>query len=93
MPIILNLKTREYFIATDEQEQHFYLKKLLNHRTPTLSFDWIYISYKYKSFKTVIRWERTDKIIIVPSEIESYILNTKNNYKQISINLSRNVQF
>jgi hypothetical protein len=92
MPIILNLTTGEYFISNDEAEQTIYLKKLLNYKPPTLSLDWKCISTTYTSFKNVIRWKRIDKIIIVPSNIETYILNNRK-YQHISINYSGNVVF
>ena len=91
MPIILNLITREYFISNNQQEQNIYLKKLLNHKPPTLSLDWKCVS-NYIVFKSVIQWNRTDNIIIVPLNIELYILNNKN-YQHISINNSGNVLF
>ena len=53
MPLILNLITREYFIANNEEEQNMYLKKLLNHKSPTLSLDWKCIS-THTIFKSVI---------------------------------------
>ena len=91
MPIILNLIAREYFISNDEEEQNIYLKKLLNHKSPTLSLDWTCVSI-HTIFKSVIEWNRTDKIIIVPPNTEAHILNNKN-YQHISINYSGKVQF
>ena len=91
MPIILNLITREYFISNDEQDQNIYLKKLLNHKPPTLSLDWKCVS-RYTIFKSVVEWNRTDKIIIVPSTIESTVLNNTY-YEHISINYSGKVLF
>lgn len=91
MPIILNLTTREYFISNNEEDQNIYLKKLLNHKPPTLSLDWKCIC-RYTKFKSVVEWNRTNKIIIVPSTIESFVLyNT--NYEHISINYSGKVLF
>jgi hypothetical protein len=74
MTIILNLITNEYFISNDEKEQNIYLKKLLNHKPPTLSLDWKCVS-TYTVFKSVVMWDRADKIIIVPSCIELSILH------------------
>lgn len=91
MPIILNLITREYFISNDEEEQNIYLKKLLNHKQPTLSLDWKCIPI-HTIFKSVVRWNKTDKIIIVPSNTETYILNNKR-FEHISINYSGKVLF
>lgn len=85
MPIILNTDSREYFVSNNEQEQTIYLKKLLNHKPPTLSLDWKCV-FPYTVFKSVIRWNKTDKIIIVPSNIEAYVLRNYN-YQHISINL------
>ena len=90
MPIILNLDVKQYFIANDEKEQNIYLKKLLNYKQPTL-LDWKCKS-TYISFKSVIEWNKTDKIIIVPSKIESEILKNTN-YQHISINESGKVLF
>ena len=90
MPIILNLNTTEYFITNNEQEKTYYLKKLLNHTPPTESLDWkvnVYNTHTY--FKSVIRWDRTDKIIIVPQNTEPFILNTFK-YKNISTDYSGN---
>jgi hypothetical protein len=90
MPIILNLNTTEYFITNNEQEKTYYLKKLLNHTPPTVSLDWkvnVYNTHTY--FKSVIRWDRTDKIIIVPQNTEPFILNTFK-YKNISTDYSGN---
>ena len=89
MPIILNLNTNEYFIANNEQEKTYYLKKLLNHKSSTISLEWK-VSYSnniYEYFKSVIMWNRTDKIIIVPPNTEPFILNTFK-YKNISIDYS-----
>lgn len=91
MPFILNFNKNEYFIANNEEEKTYYLKKLLNHTPPTLSLDWkvTYCDNMYIYFKSVIRWDRTDKIIIVPHNTEPYILNTFK-YKNISTNYSGN---
>ena len=92
MPIVLNKDTREYFVSDNEQEQHTYLKKLLNHNKPiTLSLDLKSVC-THTVFKSAIRWNRTDQIIIVPSSIETSVLNNKN-YQHISINYSGNVLF
>jgi hypothetical protein len=83
MSVILNLKTNQYFIANDEIEQNRYLTKMLNHQQPPL-LEWKCNGF-YTSFKSVIRWNRTDKIIIVPSEeVEQYIFENKN-YEQITL--------
>jgi len=92
MTIILNLTTREYFISNDEQEQKMYLKKLLNHKPPTLSLNWKCIS-RYTAFKSVVEWKRTDKIVMIPLHMESQILTNKQYYQHISINQSGNVVF
>jgi hypothetical protein len=88
---ILNLNTNEYFITNNEQEKTYYLKKLLNHTPPTLSVDWkvTYSNNRYPHFKSVIRWDRTDKIILVPQTTEPYILDTFK-YKNISTDYSGN---
>jgi hypothetical protein len=91
MSLILNLITREYFISNNEKEQNIYLKKLLNHKPHTLSLEWKCVS-TYTVFKSVIKWNRTDKIIIVPPNIKAHILNNTN-YQLISINYSGNVLF
>ena len=82
MSIVLNLTTLEFFIATDERAQTMYLKKLLTRRPPS-SLDWKYYNGAYTIFKSVIEWNRTDKIVIVPPHIESHML--LKNYKYISI--------
>ena len=88
----VNKDTREYFVSDNEQAQHTYLKKLLNHNKPlTLSLDWKSVC-THTVFKSAIRWNRTDQIIIVPSSIETSVLNNKN-YQHISINYSGNVLF
>lgn len=88
MSIILNLTTSEYFIVNNAEEQMYYLKKLLNHKPPTESLDWKWVS-TYTVFKSVIRWNRTDTIVSVPSTAENYVLTScKNKYHQISINSS-----
>jgi hypothetical protein len=89
MPVILNLNTNEYFIANNEEEKTYYLKKLLNHTSTTISLDWKVKYHTYEYFKSVIRWNRTDKIIIVPQNTEAFILNTFK-YKNISIDNSGN---
>lgn len=92
MPIILNMNVNEYFFATNENEQKKYLRKLLNHKYPNHNLlDWK-VEGRYKSFKSIIRWNNTDKIIYVPSHIESYILANKY-YKCIEINTSGLVHF
>ena len=91
MPVVLNLTTREYFIPNGHEEQTIYLKKLLNHKEPTLSLDWKCVSTN-TTFKSVVMWNRTDKIIIVPPNTESHILNNKD-YQHISINYSGKVLF
>jgi hypothetical protein len=84
MPIILNLITREYFIANDKKEQNMYLRKLLSRE----ALEEFQICWKYVStitiFKSVVEWNRTDKIIEVPPHIENFVLNNKK-YHQISI--------
>ena len=92
MTIILNLTTREYFIPKDEQEQNMYLKKLLKHKPPTLSLDWKCVS-TYTAFKSVVNWNRTDKIVMIPSRMESQILINKQYYQHISMNQAGNVLF
>ena len=87
MTIVLNLNTREYFITNNKIDQNEYFKKLLNHNSSTL-LDWKCVS-SYTSFKSVIEWNRLDKIIVVPQEIEPYILNNKK-YQYISRNYSGN---
>jgi hypothetical protein len=91
MPLILNLNTNEYFFTNNEEEKTYYLKKLLNHTQPSESLDWkvTYHYHIYTYFKSVIRWDRTDKIIIVPKTTEPYILNTFK-YKNISTDYSGN---
>jgi hypothetical protein len=84
MPIILNLITREYFIANDKKEQNMYLKKLLSRVTlEEFQICWKYVS-TITTFKSVIEWNRTDKIIEVPPHIENFVLNNKK-YHQISL--------
>ena len=90
MPFILNLNTNEYFITNNEEEKTYYLKKLLNHTQPIESLDWKIKYHIYTYFKSVIRWERTDKIIMVPQNTEPHILNTFK-YKNISTDYSGNV--
>jgi hypothetical protein len=91
MPFILNLNTNEFFITNNEKEKTYYLKKLLNHKPDTISLDWkvTYANNIHAYFKSVISWERTDKIIIVPENTEPFILNTFK-YKNISIDHSGN---
>ena len=95
MPFILNLNTNEYFFTNNEEEKTYYLKKLLKHKMPTLSLDWkVTVNYcdnmyTYTYFKSVIEWDRTDKIIIVPQNTEPYILNNFK-YKNISTDYSGN---
>ena len=82
MPIILNLITREYFIANDKKDM--YLRKLLSCDTlEEFQICWKYIS-KITIFKSVIEWNRTDKIIEVPPHIENFVLNNKQ-YHRISL--------
>jgi hypothetical protein len=85
MPIILNLTTCEYFIANNAEEQMYYLQKLLNHKPPTETLDWKWHS-TFTVFKSVIRWNRTDKIVTVPSTAENHVFTYKNKYHLISIN-------
>ena len=89
MPIILNSNTNEYFVTNNEEEKTYYLKKLLNHKQSTISLDWkvTYANNIYTYFKSVIMWDRTDKIIIVPQNTEPFILNTFK-YKNISTDYS-----
>ena len=89
MPFILNLNTNEYFFTNNEEEKTYYLKKLLNHKQSTISLDWkvTYANNIYTYFKSVIMWDRTDKIIIVPQNTEPFILNTFK-YKNISTDYS-----
>jgi hypothetical protein len=96
MPIILNLNTNEYFFTNNEEEKTYYLKKLLKNTPPTANLDWkvtyydnMYTDNMYTYFKSVIRWDRTDKIIIVPQNTEPFILNTFK-YKNISTDYSGN---
>ena len=91
MTIILNLTTKEYFVTNSETEQQNYLKKLLLHIPPTLLLDWKSDTY-FTIFKSVIRWNRSDRIIIVPHSTETYVLENKN-YAHISINPSGIVTF
>ena len=84
MPIILNLITREYFIANDKKEQNMYLRKLLSRDTlEEFQICWKYVS-TITIFKSVVEWNRTDKIIEVPPHIENFVLNN-NQYHQISL--------
>jgi len=84
MPIILNLITREYFIANDKKEQNMYLRKLLSRDTlEEFQICWKHVS-TITIFKSVVEWNRTDKIIEVPQHIENFVLNNKK-YHQISI--------
>jgi hypothetical protein len=84
MPIILNLITREYFIANDKKEQNMYLRKLLSRDTlEEFQICWKHVS-TITIFKSVVEWNRTDKIIEVPQHIENFVLNNKQ-YHQISL--------
>jgi hypothetical protein len=90
MPIILNSNTNEYFITNNEQEKTDYLKKLLNHKPPPTTLDWKVKYHTYAYFKSCIRWDRTDKIILVPPNTEPFILKNTFKYKNISIDYSGN---
>jgi hypothetical protein len=79
-------------MPNSHEEQTIYLKKLLNHKEPTLSLDWKCVSTTNTIFKSVVMWNRTDKIITIPPNTETYVLNHKN-YQRISINYSGNVLF
>jgi len=84
MQIILKLINREYFIANDKKEQNMYLRKLLSRDTlEEFQICWKHVS-TITIFKSVVEWNRTDKIIEVPPHIENFVLNNKK-YHQISI--------
>ena len=63
---------------------------MLSHKPPTPLLEWkVTYSNKIAYYKSVILWERADKIILVPQTTEPFILKTFK-YKNISIDYSGN---
>jgi DNA polymerase III alpha subunit (gram-positive type) len=81
--IVLNLTENEYIICDSIEEQQHIIRKLLSHKEPTSSLDWK-VTGIITYYKSVIRWEKNHKIILVPSNIEQFVLKNKH-YNHISL--------
>lgn len=83
MPIILNLDSKEYFISNNEDERTLYLKKLLKTELSIYNVVWAW-GKDGGILKSVIAWNRDDKIVIVPQHLEDYVLEHRY-YNRISL--------